>query len=507
MNAPTTAVTRRAMLVALAATPVLAGACAVARRPAPSTPVRMIGGRARRALPIPPLAQSRIAADGARVFELTAGAGTTEILAGHKTATWGFNGAILGPTLRARNGEKVRVRVRNTLDEVTTVHWHGMHLPARSDGGPHQPIAPGGTWTTEWTVKQEPATLWYHPHPHGATELHVYRGLSGMFFVDAAAAGAAGLPSEYGIDDVPVIIQDRSLTPAGQLDETTSADVGMTGPTIITNGIAGAYLHSGRSRIRLRILNGSSGRSYNLGLSGGRGFRLVGTDGGLLAAPAPMERILLSPGERAEIVVDLRPDETVQLRSYPLDRARRGRMDEEIARRFGFDDTLDVLALTTESVIASPELPDRFGAIAPLLPAGTEPRPQRTFDLQWHLINWEKMDMSRVDFTVAENSTEVWRVRNTDNWPHNFHVHDVQYQVLSLGGRTPPVELRGWKDTLFLAPGDDALIVMRFADYADPAAAYMYHCHMLAHEDQGMMGQFMVLAPGQTPRPLPAAHH
>lgn len=430
---------------------------------------------------------------GVRVFELTAQAGTSGPIAGRATPTWGFNGAVLGPTLRAQNGERVRVVVRNHLDEETSVHWHRMHVPARADGGPHQPIAPGASWTAEWTVDQEPATLWYHPHPHGATERHVYRGLAGFFLLDAAdGARAPALPHEYGVDDIPVVIQDRRYTPAGQLDETTSDDVGMTGPVILTNGISDAHLVCTRQRTRLRLLNGSSGRSYHLGFSDDREFRLIGTDGGLLPKPVVTERIFLSPGERAEIVVDLRPDEQVLLRSYPADAAHRGRIDSRLARRFGLKDTVDVLTLRTGRVLGtSAEVPARLAEIAPIAPASSVPR--RNFDLQWHMINHERMAMSRIDFAVTEGTTEVWGVRNVDNWPHNFHVHDVQFQVLTINDRTPPPELRGRKDTLYLAPGDRATIAMTFSGPSDPMHPYMFHCHLLAHEDGGMMGQFLVL--------------
>lgn len=130
-----------------------------------------------------------------RRFTLVAQSGTTEILRGQQTKTWGFNGSILGPVIRARRGEKVGFTIVNRLLEPTTVHWHGMHVPARFDGGPHQTIQPGDTWKPEWTVDQPGATLWYHPHPHGSTEKHAYRGLAGMFLIDDADTDATGLPA------------------------------------------------------------------------------------------------------------------------------------------------------------------------------------------------------------------------------------------------------------------------------------------------------------------------
>ena len=164
-----------------------------------------------RPLAIPPLAESRVE-DGTRVFDLRAGKGTTDFgVADTPAETWGYNGSYLGPTLRAERGERVRINVTNEVGETTTTHWHGHHLPAKMDGGPHQPIEPGETWSPEWTVDQPAATTWYHPHLHGTTAEHVYRGLAGMFILDDAQSRELDLPSEYGVDDIPVIVQDKKF--------------------------------------------------------------------------------------------------------------------------------------------------------------------------------------------------------------------------------------------------------------------------------------------------------
>jgi len=169
-------------------------------------------------LAIPPLADSRTDARGTRVFDLTAQQGTSALLPGKPTQTWGFNGSYLGPTLRAARGEEVRVNVHNHLDETTTVHWHGMHLPARYDGGPHQPIKPGQTWSPQWRIDQPAATLWYHPHPHGQTEEHINKGLASMVILDDPdSAVADALPHEYGVDDIPLIVQDKRLDDDGDI--------------------------------------------------------------------------------------------------------------------------------------------------------------------------------------------------------------------------------------------------------------------------------------------------
>jgi blue copper oxidase len=444
-------------------------------------------------LAIPPLAESRVDAQGRRVFDLTAGEGSHDFGRGRSTPTWGFNGDYLGPTLRAQRGEQVVVNVHNELAENTTVHWHGMHLPAAMDGGPHQPIAPGDTWSPTWRIDQPAATLWYHPHPHGETETHVYRGLAGMFILDDEAA-AGDLPDEYGVDDIPVIVQDKRFTNDGRLNESSplGSDIGVLGDTIAVNGTVAPYLDVTTEQLRLRLLNASTARTYDLGFADDRQFALVGTDGGLLATPYRTSRVMLSPGERAEIVVTVRPGEEAVLRSTPPPLG----LDAINRRMSGGDDTLDILQLRAADQLApSPEMPDRLVDMPRLDPA--EAAQTRTFRLSGRNINGQRMDMERIDATVLTDSLEIWEVTNAQNTTHNFHVHDVQFQVLTVDGGPPPPELAGWKDTIYLPPDVRFELILRFADYADPGAPYMFHCHILYHEDRGMMGQFVVVEPGQ----------
>lgn len=171
-------------------------------------------------LRIPPLLEPRTDGEGRTVFDLDLRAGTSELIPGTTTETWGANGSYLGPTLRATRGDRVRINVRNGLPEDTTLHWHGMHLPAAADGNPHQLIEPGDTWSPSWRIDQPAATLWYHPHPHGRTADHVYRGVAGLFLLDDPD-GPDGLPAEYGVDDIPVILQDKRIRDDGSLDDQT----------------------------------------------------------------------------------------------------------------------------------------------------------------------------------------------------------------------------------------------------------------------------------------------
>lgn len=450
-----------------------------------------------RPLSIPPLAESRVEPDGTRVFDLEAQEGSRELLPGKPTETWGFNGDYLGPTLRAARGERVRVNVRNDLSEPTTVHWHGMHLPAEADGGPHQMVEPGSTWSPTWEIDQPAASLWYHPHPHGRTEEHVNRGLAGMFLIDDPDTEAAErLPHEYGVDDVPLVVQDKRFDGDGSIQD------GGTGRDLLVNGTYGPYLGVRTERVRLRLLNASTARVFAFGFSDGRDFQLIGSDGGLLPSPVAMDRIRLSPGERAEVVVGMRPGETVTLRSFPPDLGT-----SAISSWFnGGRDEFDVLQLRSEDRLEpSARVPARLAPAPDLDLTGAT---TRSFRLQGRNINGESMDMARIDEVVELGSTEVWEVSNTDGEYHNFHVHDVQFQVLSIGGGDPPPELSGWKDTVYLPPEGTARLALRFTDYADPDTPYMYHCHLLAHEDNGMMGQFVVVEPGtEAPESLEGAHH
>jgi bilirubin oxidase len=193
-------------------------------------------------LAIPPMAESTVAANGDRVFDLTADESTTQFTDGVDTDTWGYNGSYLGPTLVAKQGEHVRVNVTNDLDEVTTVHWHGMHLPAEMDGGPHSVIEPGALWQPEWTINQPAATLWYHPHPHERSEQQTENGLAGMFILQDDEEAALNLPRTYGVDDIPVVVQDRRFNEDGQFDIGVRGSIGAIGDEVLVNGTLGPYL-------------------------------------------------------------------------------------------------------------------------------------------------------------------------------------------------------------------------------------------------------------------------
>jgi FtsP/CotA-like multicopper oxidase with cupredoxin domain len=445
-------------------------------------------------LAIPPLLEPQ-EKDGRKIFDLTLQQGRAELLPGKPAETWGVNGAYLGPTLRAARGDQVELRVHNELPETTTIHWHGMHLPAEADGGPHQTIEPGATWTPSWEIEQPAATLWYHPHPHGDTADHVYRGVAGLVIVDDPETSGLALPGDYGGDDIPLIIQDKRLDDDGELDFSQGliSPTGRLGSTILVNGTHSPYVEIADERVRFRLLNGSNARVYNIGFADDREFDLIATEGGLLETPQRIDRIQLSPGERAEIVTAFEPGERIVLRSFEPELG--ANLWE--SRFVGGDDSFDLVEIRAAARLApSPGVPDTLGAHEHYhLEDATR---TRSFELSGQSrINGRKMDMSRIDEVVRPAATEIWKVHNAAGTPHNFHVHGVSFAVLDYAGEEPPAHLTGLKDTVYVPPDKTVTLLVRFPDYPDPNSPYMFHCHMLQHEDRGMMGQFVLAEPGQ----------
>ncbi len=449
---------------------------------------------ARRSLPIPPLAT--FDTEGERLTTLlVAQTGTSEILPGVSTPTWGFNGAHLGPTIKMSRGDKVDLKVRSDLPERTSVHWHGALVPAKADGGPHSPIDPGQEWTASFEVDQPAATIWYHPHPHGKTGVQAYRGLAGMMIIDDEHSNSLGLPNEYGVDDIPVVLMDANINDDGSLDETEDPDVGLLGNIVHVNGIADPVFEASTQRLRLRILDGSTMRFHRLAFEDGRRFQHIATDTGLFDAPREVDSIMLGPGERAEIVVELNKGEEVMLRSVGF-KDNLGVPKDEFAPDFGLEDSHDLLLLrAADKLKGSSKVASSFVA----RPApNSDGLIERHFELNGFEINGQSMDMDRVDLVIAHDQPEIWHVSNGNNdWIHNFHIHNSAFKVIDVDGTDAEFDTEGWKDTVTLPPKAKVKLLVEFGDYSDNHYPYMYHCHMLYHEDQGLMGQFMKIRPGQ----------
>ena len=461
--------------------------------------------------------------EGRRQFRLTVAEGSREFLPGKRTPTAGVNGPFLGPTVRLRRGEDVDLIVQNNLDEVTTMHWHGMHVPARMDGTPHQKIRPGEAWTASFQVDQQAAPLWYHPHPHGTTGRQVYRGVSGLMWIDDDNSDALDLPKAYGVDDIPLVIQDRRFEEGGAFRFALNQGA-VYGNTMLINGTWNPILQVESRRIRFRLLNGSNARIYYIGFDDNRAFHQIATDGGFLETPLRTDRVILAPGERAEILVDFSDGAEAVLRSY----AEAGIL-ETVGAFFGGIGTgnLQLLQISPQPADRpSHTLPERLNSISRI--RASDAARTRPMVLAGPLgrgrggrggrgggggppglpINGKLMDMSRIDEVVRLGDIEIWEVTNRGGQPHPFHVHLVQFQILDRNGEPPGGAELGWKDTVLVPPGDLVRIIMPFERYADPEVPYMYHCHIMEHEDNGMMGQFLVVKqPGQfvnRPKRLPS---
>nr|WP_144921745.1 multicopper oxidase domain-containing protein [Paenibacillus bovis] len=431
-------------------------------------------------LKIPELLEPTLEPDGTKHFTLTMMQGTTEFLEGKTTDTWGINGSYLGPTVRVSRGDKVSFDVINQLGETSTLHWHGMMLPPEMDGGPHQMIEAGKTWSPHWTIDQPSATTWFHPHLHGNTAQHVYRGLAGMFIIDDE--DSKKLPTNYGVDDIPLIVQDKLFTSDGQFSEDDDTTFGILGDEILVNGTHDPFLEVTSSQVRFRLLNGSNARAYTFGFTDERSFQLVANDAGLLQEPVTLERFMLSPGERAEIVVSFEPGEETILHSY--------KNGTGIAS--GEFDLLKIVAAS--ELTESKPIEGQLSSVEPIeVPADAKVRQFRlSMD---NKINDKSMDMSRIDEVVPAGGKEIWEIRNFGS-EHNFHIHDAAFRVLDVNGKEPQEYERGRKDTVFVPHGATVRLAVEFGNYTDLKYPLMYHCHLLKHEDAGMMGQFLLVEPG-----------
>jgi FtsP/CotA-like multicopper oxidase with cupredoxin domain len=454
------------------------------------------------ALPVIPLDEGSLDGAGAREFALQVQAGTSSFFDGVATRTLGYNGPLLGRALKLRTGEPTRIRVRNGLGEPTTVHWHGLVVPAEVDGGPHQPIAAGALWTASFTVSNPASTCWYHPHLHGATGRQVVAGLAGLLIVDDGLNPGL-LPGRWGVDDLAVVLQDKRFDAGGQIDYAlTDADraTGYGGNVLLANGVAGAMWQAPAQWVRLRLLNGCNARILNLWLAPSSASPLqIANEGGLLPSPVVRSSLVLAPGERAEVLLDLgglaAGSEVALMASSVGNAMDMGMMSSGNWGALGAAVPALKMRVTLPrqpDAIAGP--PSRLTVPAPMsLPASTR---SRTIALDGMMgppftINARLFDLSRVDFAVRAGVVEAWRIYNGTMMAHPMHVHGVRMVLMSREGGAVAAHERGPRDTFLIGPLEALWVAVE-----PPAAAsgtpLVFHCHILEHEDAGMMGQFIV---------------
>lgn len=448
-------------------------------------------------VPVPPVLEGN-------TFDLVVKAGLTEIYPGVQTPTTGYNGSYLGPTLILQNGSDITMNVHNQLADTTTVHWHGLHVAPSNDGGPHTPILPGEIWSPSFEVSDKASTYWYHPHPHGATMRQVLRGAAGVIIVRDEEEAALALPRTYGVDDIPLVFQWKTFDDARQIVESDEQD-----NEVLVNGVLkGSVLNLPAQIVRLRLLNGSSHRYFDFGFSNNASFKQIGGDAGLLDGPVSMTRLIIAPGERAEILVDLNGKEGQDLslkqfgtqlpQGYPGGTMMMGGMMGPLDNT---DFELVKIHVTAPLANALTSVPSVLTTNTAYPQAGAGVRTfgmtaQPMMSMTNFFINGLKYDMETINFSTQLGKTEVWTLTNMTMMAHPFHVHGNSFYVLSVNGVAPPANMRGRKDVITVPPMQGQVkIIIRFENFSDPEMPYMYHCHILSHEDTGMMGQFLVTDP------------
>ena len=412
---------------------------------------------------------------------LTAAITRLELQPGVVSEVFAYNGHVPGPTLDVREGDHVIVHFKNELGEPTTVHWHGIHLPFESDGSPFHPIKPGESKDYDFIVRRGTAgTYWYHPHPDHRTGFAIGKGLFGAIVVHAADDPLPALTEKLLILSDNRFLQDGTVDfpePAshhGGIDE----ENGREGPVLFVNGqvMPRIQIRSGEVQ-RWRVVNSSAGRIFRIALSGQTMIQ-VGTDGGLIEKPIEVKEVLVATGERAELLVrGGAPRTSTVLQNLPYDRY------SPHTRPADWNITRDLLTLETtkDPAVRPVAIPAVLRRIVPL--DTTKVTAVRTIIFGQGIINGHTMDMARIDVSTHVGATEIWEITNIVGMDHPFHLHGFQFQVLDRDGVREPYA--AWKDMLNIPRHSSARIIVRYDDYP---GKWMFHCHILDHEDHGMMG-------------------
>ena len=421
---------------------------------------------------------------------------------GATTPTYGYNGASFwGPTLIMNKGDFVQMSVTNNLSETTTTHWHGFHIPAIMDGGPHQIIEAGTTWKPSFEVKNNAGTYWYHPHLHEKTFQQLTYGAGGLIIVKDPIESALALPRTYGTDDIPLVLTSRRFNSDNSFTVTEHA----YGDYVVANGTLDAQITLPKQYVRFRILNAETERGYNLGFSDNRSFYVITNDGGLLDAPVEVTRVKLAVGERAEILVDLGKDAvggSLDLKAYNANQEFGfGGSEPQTSGQFGSllnnkDFTvlhINVKAATANAITAVPSKlttntywkESDATSTRTISITGGQAGSAFTFDNNTY-------GFTTINQKLKLDAIEKWTIVNNNIFGHSFHIHDIQFKIVSRSsGAIAPYE-SGWKDTFYIRTGETVSVVAKFDDLASDTNPFMYHCHFPNHEDAGLMGQFLV---------------
>jgi FtsP/CotA-like multicopper oxidase with cupredoxin domain len=471
---------------------------------------------------------------------LRAAPAEVSLFSGQPTSVWTYEGLVLqgdpaslqvlpnsylGPIIRVRRGQNVRINFTNGLAEESIIHWHGLHLPPDMDAHPRYAISAGQTYVYDLSITNRAGTYWYHPHPDGRTGPQVYNGLAGLLIVSDDEEAALGLPS--GDYDLPMVIQDRSFDSNNQLVYSRNGMMnnmdGFLGDRILINGRPGFTLTAARRSYRLRLLNGSNSRIYKLAWDDGTPLTVIASDGGLLEAPVQRSYVMLAPGERVELLADFSTypvGARLRLVSLQFSAADGGGMGGAHTLPNGAP-FLVMSVHVRRKRKAGYVLPGTLSTLTryKLADAANSNNP-RSFAISSRMMTWLlngrtfEMDGVAPNEIVQLGTLEAWELINQPSsggmmggmmggmrMAHPIHIHGLQFQVIERQVSPQFAEAwetvrygyvdEGWKDTVMLMPGERVKLLLKFEDHT---GLYVYHCHNLEHEDNGMMRNYLVRA-------------
>jgi FtsP/CotA-like multicopper oxidase with cupredoxin domain len=438
------------------------------------------------AVTLPPVLTPTSSDSSGDHYDLTIKAGTAQMRPGAATPIVGFNGMVPGPTIIATKGRPITVTQTNAWSENVTIHNHGHKVAADSDGHPVDYITPGNAKVYHYPNDQRASTYWYHDHTMSLTDSHVYYGLAGFYIIHDPAEDSLNLPS--GSHDVPLLLQTKLFNADNTLS-TVALNKPLPGEVPVVDGVATPYLAVDTSHYRLRLLNGTSHRVLTLyiavdGASAGEPFSVIGSDGGLLAAPVEETSLPMAPGERYDLVFDFS--------RYPvgthLTLIDAGSVDSANNLSVGF-----IQFVVTASGHDTSSVPAHLSTISRYLPfdAVSTTQVQLGFNGSNWVINGQTYDPARIDETSKLDTVYIWELSNHSvfNVLHPFHKHLTQFQILDINGQPPPPYQAGWKDTIKVNDGGTTRIIFKNETFT---GTYVFHCHKLDHEDEGMMAQEQV---------------
>ncbi|MBI6548844.1 cell division protein FtsP [Xenorhabdus lircayensis] len=434
-------------------------------------------------LPLPPLLESR----GGQPLFLAVQKASWSFNGQNKVQVWGINGHYLGPTIRVRRGDDVKLIYSNRLSEPVSMTVGGLLVPGTLMGGSTRLMLPGKSWSPVIPIDQPATTCWYHANTPNRMAQHIYAGLAGMWLVEDDNSRNLPLPKHYGIDDFPVILQDKRLDNFGVPQYNPPANQGFLGDTLVVNGVENPFVEVARGWVRLRLLNASNARRYQLELSDGRPFYIIGTDQGLLPAPVAVQQLPLAPGERREVLVDMSKVESVTITA--------GESASVMDRLKGlFEPSTKLLSTTVLTLKASGLLslvtdqsPSQLVVDNTQVNSSIRSR-QLVLGDDSQGINGSLLNEYRVDITSQQGAWERWIV--TTSIPQPFHIEGVRFKVISLNGNRPEPQDYGWKDTVWIDGRAELLVNMMQPSYEH--FPFMYYSQILEMADRGVAGQLIV---------------